>query len=1166
MDGKGSDRVKEVFGGALELSGGERSSYLDRQCGGDAGLKAEVEGLLAAAERTGALMGGGQRGAGSGGGGEETLDPGFGGVLSEGPGTWVGPYKLWQQMGEGGFGVVFMAEQERPIRRRVALKVVKLGMDTRQVVARFEAERQALAMMDHPNIARVFDAGSTATGRPYFVMELVRGVPITKYCDEHKLPIGQRVELFREVCSAVQHAHQKGIIHRDLKPNNVLVEVHDDKPVPKVIDFGIAKATQTRLTDKTLFTEFRQMIGTPAYMSPEQAQLSGLDIDTRSDVYSLGVLLYELLTGSTPFDARELLSAAFDEMRRIIREVEPPAPSTRLSASQTLGTVAVSRAAAASSLPGAVRGELDWIVMRCLEKDRTRRYESASALAADLGRYLVDEPVCAGPPSGVYRARKFVRRHRGAVVSAAALAVALLLGIVGTSVGLVGQSRARGVAQAQRDLAVASEARALAGEAEARTQAAEAAQQRAVSEAVVKFQADLLTAADPERLLGDKVTVLQAVTSAVRELNAGRLRSLPLVESGVRDTIGMTLRSLGKYGEAEAELRKSLKLRRAHLPANHLDVAWAAGGVGNILSDQGKNAEAEPLFRECLEIRLRLLPPESALIGRAMMNLGDCLAWQGRYEEAIALMEAGVSVLRGSSEEIAEAELPRNIQVLAKAYMAVSRLDDAERLSREGLKLYRERRPAGHPFVGGAAADLVGILTQKGLFREAEPLAREALSIVRAAYPKRHLKVAGSAVALSQVLNKLERFDEAESLSREALPIFEEVFGLGNLKTVGPLNCLAEALDGKGRKAEALDLIRRIDEINAKFPNVNISDGGVHLHNVATRLEREGKFEEAEATYRQAIAETAIKPGENTLAMGSSRSSLGKFLVERGRFAEAEPELTAAIAVRRRLLPPGHVDLARSVEVLGACLIQRGQAAQAEPLLREAREAYLNSLPVLHVRCQASTRDLVMVLYILGKDAEAIALDEEYRQLLRLAATPTNGAGSNYLSWVGGFLHDSGRYAAAEPAFRALLENQLLRSPQVPLDSAFARHMLGRTLAAASRFDEALLLLDAALWTFMRDIPPASPQIASTRIVRGRCLTGLKRFAEAEESLLSAEESIRGAGVPSTHPMYLRVATDLAALYGAWSHVEPSAERAERAAMWRDRIPATQAATAPAKP
>jgi len=397
---------KEIFFEVVEkATAQERADCLEGACGQDLVLRRRVEDLLAKHAQVDSFM---RQPAVAGAPTAEFLP------LSEGLGTFIDRYKLLEKLGEGGFGAVYVAEQKEPVRRRLALKIIKLGMDTRQVVARFEAERQALALMDHPNVAKVFDAGATETGRPYFVMELVRGVPITQYCDENNLPALKRLELFITVCQAIQHAHQKGIIHRDIKPSNILVTLHDGVPVPKVIDFGIAKATQGDLTDKTLYTQFQQFIGTPAYISPEQAEMSGLDVDTRSDIYSLGVLLYELLVGKTPFDARELLVSGFDEMRRTLREKEPLRPSARLRAfpPEELTTTARRRSAEAPRLIKALRGDLDWIVMKCLEKDRTRRYDSANALADDLGRCLRDEPVAARPPSALYLFRKLVRRHK----------------------------------------------------------------------------------------------------------------------------------------------------------------------------------------------------------------------------------------------------------------------------------------------------------------------------------------------------------------------------------------------------------------------------------------------------------------------------------------------------------------------------------------------------------------------------------------------------------------------------------------------------------------------------------------------------------------------------------------------------------------------------------
>ncbi|MHC4331307.1 MAG: serine/threonine protein kinase, partial [Planctomycetota bacterium] len=429
---------EEIFSTAIQLKDvTERQAYLARACGDDLELRANVEALLLANKGTSLL---------------DTpifpVDVAPGPTPTEAPGTVIDKYKLLEKIGEGGMAIVYMAEQEQPVRRRVALKIIKLGMDTKQVIARFEAERQAIAMMEHPNIAKVFDAGATETGRPYFVMELVTGVSITEYCDKNNLNTKDRLALFVQVCNAVEHAHEKGVVHRDIKPTNVMVAHHDGKPVPKVIDFGIAKATNQRLTEKTLFTRYAHIIGTPAYMSPEQAELSDLGIDGRSDIYSLGVLLYELLTGTTPFSEEELRRVGYLEMQRIIREQEPAKPSTKLSAlGETLANIAKHHGCTPDLLTKTVRGDLDLIVMKTLEKDRMRRYERSVELANDVERHLSNEPVRAAAPSTIYRLRKFVRRNRVAVITVSLVLAALVIGAVTTTLTFLTSDRLTGMAE-----------------------------------------------------------------------------------------------------------------------------------------------------------------------------------------------------------------------------------------------------------------------------------------------------------------------------------------------------------------------------------------------------------------------------------------------------------------------------------------------------------------------------------------------------------------------------------------------------------------------------------------------------------------------------------------------------------------------------------------------
>jgi len=583
--------IKEIFADALEkANAAERAAYLAQACGNDVQLRQGVEALLQAYEKAGAFLEQPPAAefavpplasAKSGSGGEQTKPakagtpngPGATVILStpltEKAGDRIGHYKLLQQIGEGGCGVVYMAEQEQPIRRRVALKVIKLGMDTKAVIARFEAERQALALMDHPNIAKVLDAGATDTGRPYFVMELVRGIKITDYCDQNNLSTEQRLDLFVQICHAIQHAHQKGIIHRDIKPSNILVTVHDGKPLPKIIDFGIAKATSGQvLTDKTLFTAFEQFIGTPAYMSPEQAEMSTLDIDTRSDIYALGVLLYELLTGQTPFDQKELVAAGLSEMRRIIREQEPLRPSTRIStleaADQT--TVAKRRHAELPQLIHVVRGDLDWIVMKCLEKDRTRRYETANGLAHDILCHLNNEPVLARPPSKLYRFQKLVRRNKLVFTAAAAVSGVLVLGVIVSTWQAVRATRARHEAVEARNHEQGLR---------------EAAQQAQANEAQMRERAEKQELEARQRAYASDMNVAK---QALDGNNLGRAQELldrQRPQPGQRDLRGWEWRYLWQQCRSDALFTLCQKSSEIFSLAVSSDGNWLAMGAYN---------------------------------------------------------------------------------------------------------------------------------------------------------------------------------------------------------------------------------------------------------------------------------------------------------------------------------------------------------------------------------------------------------------------------------------------------------------------------------------------------------------------------------------------------------------------------------------------------------
>jgi serine/threonine protein kinase len=765
-------QLKTIFGEALEIeSPADRAAFMERACGGDASLRAGVDALLQAHQEAGRF-----------------LDPA--GVLPspETPGTVIGPYKLLEQIGEGGMGLVFMAEQTAPVRRKVALKLLKPGMDTRQVVARFEAERQALALMDHPHIAKVFNAGTTSAGRPFFVMELVKGVPITEFCDQRRLTTRQRLELFALVCQAVQHAHQKGIIHRDLKPSNVLVTLHDVTPVPKVIDFGIAKAAGQQLTERTLFTQFAQMVGTPLYMSPEQAEMNGLDVDTRSDVYALGVLLYELLTGTTPFAGETLKKAGLDELRRMIREEDPPTPSQRLHAlgAAACSTVSERRGVDGRRLGQQLRGELDWIVMRALEKDRDRRYESASAFAADIQRYLNDEAVAACPPSAGYRLRKYVRRNRRALVTAGVIAAAL---ITATAVSIWQAARAteaqyqaeadRKQAEADRKQAETDRDRAKTAEGEAKTnlkRSREAEQcattEAAIAQAVNRFlQDDLLRQAHRSAQAADMrggnpdLTVREALDRAAAGIDQ-RFRDQPLVEAAIRIAISDAYASLRWHTLAVPHVEKAVALRRANLGIDHPETLCSMEALAGIYEWVGRSRDAVALKEEILEVKERQFGPDHSATIDSAAGLAEACRVAGQGDRAVTLglrvLEKRRAVLGSSHAATVDAMFK-----LAMIYLAAGRFEESIAWCEKVLEV-----------PGDTAWQLKTygkVLQRAGRLDEADHQLRKVLEIEgkRSDRRERELRVALVQDILGLNLLLQGRYPEAESMSREALAYWE---------------------------------------------------------------------------------------------------------------------------------------------------------------------------------------------------------------------------------------------------------------------------------------------------------------------------------------------------------------------------------------------------------
>ena len=746
-------------------------AHVERACEGDAELLAELRSLLAADEKVSPLL--------------DRTAPGDGADVPppEHPEA-IGPYRILGVLGEGGMGVVYRAEQTEPLRREVALKVVRLGMDSRKVLARFEAERQALAMMDHPGVARVYDAGVGENGRPFFAMELVVGEPITDYCDRRDLNIDARLELFAGVCNAVQHAHQKGVIHRDLKPGNVLVTEVDDRPVPKVIDFGIAKAVSGKLADVTLETQHGLMIGTPGYMSPEQTKVGEEDVDTRTDVYSLGVILYELLSGRLPFEDAELRAAGLEGIHRLIRETTPPKPSRRVPTS----TATARR----------LRGDLDWIVMRCLEKERDRRYPTASDLAQDVRRYLENEPVDAGPPTATYRVGKFVRRHRAGVLATVA-AAALVIGSTIALAVLLDQARdARAEAERERKVAEAA--------------VVEANRQIALADAVNDYLTNDLLGREGTDALGRDATVRQVLDRA-SETIAGRFADDPKVEAGVRRAIGNTYVALGQYGAAQRHFEAAVDLVSATEPPDSPDVLLARFDDAWPRMHTGEMAEAEERLLELQEPFARVFGPQHRQTIRIKYHLAGVAAAKNDNEQHARLLAEVLAAQQATLGADAEETL-RTRSELAGAYGVLGRLDPARREGEAAHGGMRERLGGEHPRTLAAAYALAGTYEKLGRLEQAETFfletlvtQRRALGMANPDTRRTARKLGGFYVRRGRPTDALPLLEEVAAAEAETLPADHPLRG-ATLSTYGLcLLRLDRLADAEAALTEARDIL-----------------------------------------------------------------------------------------------------------------------------------------------------------------------------------------------------------------------------------------------------------------------------------------------------------------------------------------------------------------------
>jgi eukaryotic-like serine/threonine-protein kinase len=825
----------------------------------------------------------------------------------------IGSYQLLQMLGEGGMGEVWLGEQKTPIHRTVALKLIKPGMDTKAVVARFESERQALALMDHPNIAQVYDAGATPEGRPYFVMEHVPGLPITEYCDKHRLTMKERLELFMQVCDGVQHAHQKAIIHRDLKPSNVLVTELDGKAVPKIIDFGLVKAMGQRLTDKTMFTELGVLVGTPEYMSPEQADQREQNIDTRTDVYSLGVILYELLVGALPFDAKTLRDAGLAEILRVIREEEPPKPSTKIrSMGDACTATAAKRREEPRSFARHLQGELDWITLKALEKDRLRRYGTASELSADLSRYLHDEPVVAGPATAAYQIRKYAIRHRFGLVAAGAVLVLLAGFVVVKAYELHRIRLERDRANGERD---------------------RANRERDRANRITDFMTNMFKVSDPSEAKGNSITAREILDKSSAEIDT-KLAKDPELRAKMMYVMGDVYNRLGIYQRAQTLHQHALQIQQQILgPANRDTIESMISYAGD-LYQEGRYAEAEDLERKTLDLERRTLGPENPDTLKSMSNLAITLGEEGRYAEA-------------------------------------------EKLDREALDGRSRVLGPEHRDTLASMSNLADLLNYEGHFAEAEKLDRQSVDTSSRVLGPEDPDTLMSIYNLANVLLQEGRFADAEKLYRQTLVLEGRVLGPEHHETLRAMSSLAADLNAEGRYAEAEKLFRQTLDIQSRVLSPEHPDTVISMNNLANVLLQEGRYAEAENLYRKAldIQRRVLGPEHrNTLQFVCN---LGSVLYAEGRYAEAKKKYQEAFDNQCRLLGQDSPDAIHSLGGLVSTLMALHEYAEAEALWKQLRDAQRRVLGPQSPDAAISTYDLACDVIHLGRRDEALSFLRE---------------------------------------------------------------------------------------------------------------------------------------------------------------------------------------------